>query len=214
MTDHHPAKKIVRRASSEPKRRLIIHSATVVFGDRGYEGASLRDIAAHAGLSLSAVVHHFNGKKDLYDQALAQALHYVMSGFLQIASSDGDINDRFRRMISEGVGVVMQDVSELKLVDRAMLQGEAIRELTEGDFGQNYSRILREFFTELTTYNQSQFQWDEFAEIYVGFIWGILKTRRFSAQSIGPQFDVSRTAITSRAIRLLTGALTANQSKP
>lgn len=47
-------------------RRKVIESATAMFADRGYEATSIRDLAAHMGMSTGAVFAHFASKSDLY----------------------------------------------------------------------------------------------------------------------------------------------------
>lgn len=46
----------------------ILRAATEVFAERGYEGASTREIAARAGLNVSTVNYHVGGKRDLYQK--------------------------------------------------------------------------------------------------------------------------------------------------
>jgi len=50
----------------------LIDSATTVFSETGYEGASLRDIAAGAGAPLSTINMYFGAKADLYIAVMAQ----------------------------------------------------------------------------------------------------------------------------------------------
>ena len=46
---------------------LIFESAECVFGQKGFENATMQDIAAEAGVSLKTVYASFAGKKELYD---------------------------------------------------------------------------------------------------------------------------------------------------
>jgi len=46
---------------------LIFESAEFVFGDRGFENATMQEIASEAGVSLKTVYASFPGKQDLYD---------------------------------------------------------------------------------------------------------------------------------------------------
>tara|TARA_R110000782_G_C14819243_1_gene413916 strand:- start:17782 stop:18477 length:696 start_codon:yes stop_codon:yes gene_type:complete len=55
-----------RRTKAETIARLE-DSAVALFGSSGYEGTSLRSIAAHAGLPLSAIDRHFGSKMALFD---------------------------------------------------------------------------------------------------------------------------------------------------
>jgi AcrR family transcriptional regulator len=50
----------------------LIDSATTVFSETGYEGASLRDIAAGAGTPLSTINMYFGNKADLFIAVMAQ----------------------------------------------------------------------------------------------------------------------------------------------
>jgi AcrR family transcriptional regulator len=54
-----------RRAGSSGTREAILSSARHLFADRGYEGASLRAIGAHAGVDAALVIHFFGTKAKL-----------------------------------------------------------------------------------------------------------------------------------------------------
>ena len=43
----------------------MMRAAVTVMGEDGYEGASMRDIAARAGVSVAALYYHFPSKQDL-----------------------------------------------------------------------------------------------------------------------------------------------------
>ncbi len=58
--------------------QALLVAAGRIFAQRGYEGASLRDIAQQAGTALSAIVYHFATKKKLY---FAVIEHYVVAEF-------------------------------------------------------------------------------------------------------------------------------------
>jgi AcrR family transcriptional regulator len=49
---------------------LIFDSAEAVFGRKGYEGATMQDIADEAGVSLKTVYATYESKQDLYDQIM------------------------------------------------------------------------------------------------------------------------------------------------
>jgi AcrR family transcriptional regulator len=52
-------------AKGRAKRREILDHAMVLFGEAGYRGASLREIAARCGLSHPGLLHHFPTKQAL-----------------------------------------------------------------------------------------------------------------------------------------------------
>jgi AcrR family transcriptional regulator len=54
-------------------RERLIDSATRLFADSGYRGASVRDICNLAGANPGAVSYHFGGKRQLYRSVLRKA---------------------------------------------------------------------------------------------------------------------------------------------
>ena len=53
-------------ARGEETRRRIIDAAIRLFGERGYEGASTRDIAQAAGVNAPALQYYFDNKEGVY----------------------------------------------------------------------------------------------------------------------------------------------------
>jgi AcrR family transcriptional regulator len=50
----------------------ILDAAESVFAERGFEGASIRDIAAKAGVQIGLVHHHGGGKEELFYRTVAR----------------------------------------------------------------------------------------------------------------------------------------------
>lgn len=53
------------RPVKRPGKVAIMRAAVEVMGEYGYEGASMRDMASRAGVSVAALYHHFPSKLDL-----------------------------------------------------------------------------------------------------------------------------------------------------
>src|SRR6202795_4666407 len=51
----------------------LLESALVVFAERGFDGATTRDIAAHARVNLGLVQYYFGGKEKLWRAAVDRA---------------------------------------------------------------------------------------------------------------------------------------------
>jgi AcrR family transcriptional regulator len=63
-----------RKGQKARTRRAVLDAARTAFEEAGYEGASVRDIAAAAGVSPGTVLHHFGSKQELLYTALFTAL--------------------------------------------------------------------------------------------------------------------------------------------
>lgn len=53
-----------------PRAEQILESALVDFATTGFQGASLRKIAARAGVDVALITHHFGSKDDLWRAAI------------------------------------------------------------------------------------------------------------------------------------------------
>jgi AcrR family transcriptional regulator len=61
-----PGRRTGRRPGSSDTRAAILAAARAAFGERGYEGASIRDIASRAGVDGALVHHYFGTKQQLF----------------------------------------------------------------------------------------------------------------------------------------------------
>ena len=61
-----------RRAAGEDTKAALISAAREVFVEKGYDGATVRAIAAKAGVDAAMVNHWFGGKEGLFAQSVLQ----------------------------------------------------------------------------------------------------------------------------------------------
>jgi AcrR family transcriptional regulator len=59
-----------RRPGSADTRLLILVAARGAFADRGFDGATVRDVAARAGVDPALVLHYFGSKQALFVAAM------------------------------------------------------------------------------------------------------------------------------------------------
>jgi AcrR family transcriptional regulator len=63
---------LARQTQKEQTRALLVDAALRVFAERGYEEATVEDIAAEAGYSKGAYYFHFASKEDIFLELLEQ----------------------------------------------------------------------------------------------------------------------------------------------
>ena len=68
-----------REQLREERRRQILEAALTVFGQKGFNGANVSDVAAQAGVSQGTIYWYFESKEEL----LTQALLFFFEGFGQ-----------------------------------------------------------------------------------------------------------------------------------
>jgi AcrR family transcriptional regulator len=67
----------------------ILYYAEKLFGKKGFDATSLRDITAEAGVNLAAVNYHFQSKDSLIDAVIARRVEPVNKKRLEMLDSAG-----------------------------------------------------------------------------------------------------------------------------
>ena len=70
MNAEAPARKSGRRPGEGSTRDQILKAATALFAENGYDRATIRGIAARAGVDPALVMHYFGSKEALFTEAL------------------------------------------------------------------------------------------------------------------------------------------------
>jgi AcrR family transcriptional regulator len=86
MAMKHPAK--VNSPAVTERYSAILQTAERLFGEKGYRGVSIDDIAKAAGVSKGLVFYHFTSKKALVEHILKDAMTTVLTRWDAIARSD------------------------------------------------------------------------------------------------------------------------------
>ena len=84
-------------ARSLQTKARILDAAEQLFAERGFAGASLRDIARLAGVQVGLVHHHGGGKEELFQQTVtrrADALATARLKQLEALKARGDLSLR------------------------------------------------------------------------------------------------------------------------
>jgi AcrR family transcriptional regulator len=66
-------------ATAQHTRQRIIQSAQTLFAARGFEGVSLRDIAADSGVTHGLIRHHFGSKENIWRAVVDTAFHEYLA---------------------------------------------------------------------------------------------------------------------------------------
>src|SRR3954463_5536864 len=96
-----PARK---RLSAEDRRAAILDSALEVFSRRGYNGASIDEIATAAGISKALIYEHFPSKRDLHVSLLER---HTQDIFVRLAQT-ADTKDPGEVRLRNGVNAFLE----------------------------------------------------------------------------------------------------------
>ena len=108
---------LTRRAAAKAQTRTrVMEAARRLFAERGYEAATIRDIAAEAGLSTGAVFASFRDKTDLFNEVIITDVERFAAAVPPVdpASSTHDA-----LLATFGAGYAL-NIDELSLIQAAL----------------------------------------------------------------------------------------------
>jgi len=87
---------VAQRIEAEKQERIdrILDAARKLFLEKGYLGATMRDIALEAELSTGAIYVYFSGKDEIYEKVCEEAFMVVIGLIKKVALSEGTPRDR------------------------------------------------------------------------------------------------------------------------
>ncbi|HZO80641.1 MAG TPA: TetR/AcrR family transcriptional regulator [Candidatus Binataceae bacterium] len=96
----------------------ITDAAVRVFNRRGYEAASMEDVARETGLRKSSLYYHVSGKEELLARALERAFNRLLGILEEPGSRSGSPLARLRHIVYRGVLITLEFVQEVELLQR------------------------------------------------------------------------------------------------
>jgi len=81
------------------RREVIARAATEVFAERGYEGASIDEIARRSGVSAPVVYDHFSSKQELHRQLLERTRDELLAMWREALAGDDPAEVRIPRSL-------------------------------------------------------------------------------------------------------------------
>lgn len=93
--------KLTRRAMAKQQtREKVLQAAREMFIERGYEGATIRDIASAAGMSTGAVFASFTDKPELFDAILSEDFAALLDPMRDAATTAPSVREALVAMCS------------------------------------------------------------------------------------------------------------------
>ena len=93
-------------------RARIVDAAIKVFGETGYQHATVQDVVRESGLSVGAVYTHFKGKEELFLVACACAMEAQKVDLRLRMSEIGSVLDRLRAATDFAIDSVLANANK------------------------------------------------------------------------------------------------------
>ncbi len=135
---------------SEARKPYDIDSLTGValrvFAERGYDGASMDDVARAAGISKASIYHHVAGKEELLERGLRRALDALFAILDEDASSSGEPLARLTHIVRRVAETTLSLLPELSVLFRVRGNSAVEREAIERR--RRFDRIVAQLVGE------------------------------------------------------------------
>jgi len=118
--------------------RILVH-ATEVFYEKGYEGASMRDLARSSGMSLSGLYYYFESKEKLLYLIQKHTFSTIVERLRERLDEVSDPEQRIRVFILNHLEYFLANREGMKV-----LSHEA--EVLKNSFGAEIAAIKREYY--------------------------------------------------------------------
>ena len=93
-----------RTHAKQQTRAKVLAAARSLFTEGGYEGATIRDIAALAGMSTGAVFANFTDKSELFSEVMTEDFKTLLAAMRTAAALGRGVDDQLLRIVMAGYG--------------------------------------------------------------------------------------------------------------
>ena len=126
-------------------RERILRAALEGFSEKGFDGATTREIAAHAGVPLGLLQYHFGGKPKLWRAAVERAFAELRGGLEAILADPGpaDERERMQLLIRGHVQFVARNPEFVRLMhDAGKRRGPRMRWMVDRHVKPLYAALM------------------------------------------------------------------------
>lgn len=118
-------------AAALPVKERLLHVATGLFAQHGFEGTSVQDIVDAAGVTKGAMYHYYGSKDDLLYEVYHQLLAMQLAHLEQIAAGPGTAEQRLRAAAADVVQTSLDNLDDMIVFFRSlhMLPGDRQAEI-------------------------------------------------------------------------------------
>lgn len=141
---------------AQQKLKRIVRAAARVFYEKGYEGASIRDISRASGVSLAGLYYYFESKQKLLYLIQIYTFKTVLARLEERLAGASDPVEKLRILVHNHLDYFLKHPVEMKVLSHEdeALEGEYRREVLQ--IKRRYYAIAAGIFEEMRERGQAR----------------------------------------------------------
>lgn len=116
--DIHVSEATPRSQAKADRRQALLSAAARMFADRGFDGVSMEELGAAAGVSGPAVYRHFDGKQAVLAAVLVDVSEGLLAGGEAAVREHPVPGDALRALIGAHTGFALENADTIRVQDR------------------------------------------------------------------------------------------------
>ena len=139
-----------------PERKLEIRAkAAEVFAAKGFDRASIRDVAAAAEMSLAGLYYYYRGKDEILFDIQFESFHTLLDEHAKELAGVTDPIEKLATVIKAHCAFFAAHLSEMKVMSREAEQLDGKFREDVGGLRRRYVRLVRGILEEIAAMRQT-----------------------------------------------------------
>lgn len=122
----------------------IFNSAIKVFSESGYDGATMDEIAANAGVAKGTLYYHFNSKEEIFKYIITEGMTLIKEKMEEEASKAEDSLTKIKIICKVQLNLVYESRDFFKVI-MSQLWGKEIRQIQLRDYIESYIVTIQKY---------------------------------------------------------------------
>jgi AcrR family transcriptional regulator len=125
-------------------KNLIFDSAIKIFSGKGYNGATMDEIAMNAGVAKGTLYYHFRSKEEIFKYIIDEGVRIIRDEIQTAVKNEKDPIEKLRKIFKVQLNLVHRNRDFFKVI-ASQLWGKEIRQL-------NLRNIIEKYISDIEVY--------------------------------------------------------------
>lgn len=138
-----------RSLAKASRRAALLEAAAQLFAEHGYNGVSIEDLGAAAGVSGPAVYRHFNGKQTVLAALLTGVSQDLLDGSSAVTATSQTAAESLKALIAFQVDFALRNANVIRVQDKDLGSLSPVDQQSVKSLQRRYVEVWVDVLAEL-----------------------------------------------------------------